>query len=147
MMKLEYEPVPAWLDEFIENVAIAYEIWNPTDRAVGWQWSQDEGAFEVLVYPTLVEVEGKPCLASDIRIEISQILELFERCTNISMGLNCYNDDDYLSIEGSVDGHDVWLRLLLWPPDGDDAPAARLHADGSFEEIASCTAANSNEAP
>ena len=141
---MKLEDVPSWLDDFVGNVADAYEMWNPTAHAIGWQWSQEDGAFEVVVYPNLVEVEGEPCLPSDIHIEVSQILDLFERRTHLSMAINCSNDD-YLSIEGHVKGHNVWLRLLNWPPEGDDEPTSRLHADGSFEEIEPGVAANSNK--
>jgi hypothetical protein len=131
------EAAPKWLDDFVAAVASAYEIWNPTDKAIGWGWAQEEGAnddaFDVVVYPTLVEVEGKSCLPCNISIDLSSILALFKPWDDISLTYN--SDEDYVSISGRVGGHDVWLRLLYSPPEEDAAPAARVHPGGRFEEI------------
>jgi hypothetical protein len=124
---------PAWLKEFVELIAEAYECVS----GVGWKWTQgdDETSakkgplFEVIVYPHLVEVQGEVCMPSDIQVDVSTVLDLFEQYDDISMSLGCSEDVDHLSVEGCVDGHDVWLRLLHAPPEG-EVPTMRFGAHG-----------------
>jgi hypothetical protein len=128
----EIEETPAWLNAFLEQVAHSYEMANPSEQAIGTRWFHEDGVYEVVVFPSPVEVNGEQCLPSDICIDILRVIGLFAPCDDVTMMFG--SDHDHVSVEGKVDVHDVWLHLLNDPPE--DAPAtSRVHADGSFEDI------------
>ena len=132
-MTIEVEEVPTWLREFLDKAALSYGDDKPS---IGWRWLREEAdVFDVIMYPNYIDIEGKACLVSDLRIDVFSILDLFESYEDISMNFHGSDDEeDHLSVSGSVHGHAVWLRLMGIPPEDAD-PVARMHPDGTFEEM------------
>lgn len=129
---------PAWLEELVECVVDTCKC----ETGLGWRWTQEGDdqsetkgdLFEVVIYPRVIEVQGKPCTPSDIFYDVQEILDLFDACGAISLLFGSSNDIDHLSIEGTVGGHDVWLNVLMAPPEDEEA-TLRMRDDGTVEDI------------
>ena len=132
--------LPEWLEDFFIAASDAYEITNPSDRALEWHWNKEVDAthgdhFEVTVHPTFVEIAGKPYVPTNIHLDLMGIIELFERVDHISWTFNGETPDhDDLAVEGRIAGNSVTLWLKTHPP-ADAVPVTRLLENGAFEDI------------
>lgn len=124
------QDTPSWLTAFMTQVGRAYER---LEQRVEWWWKWVEGTIEVVICPKLVEIEGAWCLESDIRVDVFQIIALFDSCDDVTFSLVC-DGADCLHISGNVGRNDMWLQLLNNLPE--DANMKGMRLGGSFEDTA-----------
>lgn len=115
--------VPAWLsdlaDAVVEQIA-PIELLSP----VGCHFCEADGRWEVAIFASTTEVVGGRRdgrnVQSKFRLNVLQLLAMFDdvlRCDWQNLPVD--RDDElgaHLSIEGSHQGHDVWLRILSEAP-------------------------------
>jgi len=143
------EDAPAWLEEFVQCVVETCEC----ETGLGWRWAQEEdedsekrgNLLEVQIYPRVIEVQGEPCTPSDVFYDVQEILDLFDKSDTVGLMFGCSDEIDHLAIGGTVGGHDVWLLVLMSPPE-DEKPTLRMHDDGTVEDISEGAKAHYSEA-
>ena len=125
----------AWLTVLVEAVADCMEAHSPMG-ALGWRYHEDDECVELVVYPTPVELVGGVHHGAIVRpgfsLDMQALQAVFEHVTDLHWHAQGFGPDDadgpHLSLEGTYQGHLVWLRVLAEAPD-DDAPG--LHLDTS----------------
>ena len=128
---------PEWLDALAESVAGHITADNAAGP-LGFRWRNADGIWELVIFPTPVELVGgaedgavvAPGLSLDLeglRAEFEQILA----CSWQSLG---YPDDEgpHVSIEGVYHGHDVFVQILAYAPD-DEEPGMKLDTSRHHE--------------
>ena len=104
-----------WLDDLVEAVA-----GNMTDESgpgtLGSRYREEDGCWEILIYPTPVELVGGAedgeIVAPGFSLDLDGLRSLFERVNDFSwqaLGLN-YSVGPHVSIEGVYQGHEVWCK-------------------------------------
>jgi hypothetical protein len=121
---------PEWLYALAESVT-EHITFDSAAGALGIRWRDEDGVWELVIYPTPVELVGgaedgavvAPGLSLDLeglRTEFEQILA----CSWQSLG---FPDDEgpHVLIEGVYRGHDVIVQVLAYAPD-DEEPGMKL---------------------
>jgi hypothetical protein len=121
---------PAWLDGLLEAVAGCVEADSPLGP-LGLRYREEDGCWEVLIYPTPVELVGGPqdgaVVAPGFTLDLEQLRGLFARvaaCGWNALGLDS-PEGPYIDIEGVYQGRDVYLRVLAQAPD-DEEPGLKF---------------------
>ena len=135
---------PGWLQWFANDAARSIRDTSehaPIGCHVHYAHECDE--WEVTVFISDTEVVGGardgtivPC---PIHLDVSHALELFDAMPNIHWQTGTIGQDDdldqYVSFEGGVGGHHVWLRILAQAP-RQAGPGRILHAStGKLEDL------------
>ena len=76
---------------------------------------------------------------TSLRLNISEVMNLFDEVDNVSWQSDAVADDDdlaqHVSFEGTARGHKVWLRVLKESPEG-TGPGQILHShNGKLETL------------
>src|SRR5207249_4449253 len=119
-----------WLDSLLEAVGASLEPESPMGP-LALRSGEEEGFWEVDVYPTPVELLGGAddgaLVSPPFSLDLEQLRATFARID--STGWNAfgwYNEEGpVVWIEGSFQGHDVFLRVLAQAPEGEE-PGAKL---------------------
>ena len=127
----------AWMTELIEGVAGCMEAHSPMG-ALGWRYHEDEELVELVVYPTPVELVGGEhdgtIVIPGFSLDVQALQAVFERVTALYWHAQDVGPDDddgpHLSLEGTYQGHAVWLRVLAEAPD-DEEPGLKLDTSAS----------------
>ena len=127
----------AWMTELVEGVAGCMEAHSPMG-ALGWRSHAEEELVELVVYPTPVELVGGAhdgtIVLPGFSLDVQALQAVFERVTALSWHAQDVGPDDedgpHLSLEGTYQGHAVWLRVLAEAPD-DEAPGLQLDTSAS----------------
>jgi hypothetical protein len=126
----------AWLTELVEGVAgcmEAHSLMGP----LGWRYHEDEELVELVIYPTPVELVGGEhdgtIVIPGFSLDVQALQAVFERVTALDwhthdVGPN--DDGPHISLEGTYQGHAVWLRVLAEAPD-DEEPGLKLDTSAS----------------
>jgi hypothetical protein len=120
-----------WLDDLVQAVAE-----NMTDESgpgtLGSRYREEDGCWEILIYPTPVELVGGAedgeIVAPGFSLDLDGLRSLFERVDDFSwqaLGLNA-SEGPHVSIEGVYQGHEVWLQVLAYAPE-DEEPGSKIH--------------------
>jgi hypothetical protein len=133
---MEHRP-SAWMTELVESVAGCMEAHSPMG-ALGWRYHEEEELLELVVYPTPVELVGGEqdgtIVLPGFSLDVQALQAVFERVTALSWYAQDFGPDDeegpHLSLEGTYQGHAVWLRVLAEAPD-DEEPGLRLDTSAS----------------
>ena len=128
---------PAWLTELMEGVAGCMEAHSPMG-ALGWRYHADEELVELVVYPTPVELVGGAhdgtIVLPGFSLDVLALQAVFEGGTALHWHAQDCGPDDAdgppLSLEGTYQGHPVWLRVLAAAPD-DEEPGLELDTSAS----------------
>ncbi len=128
--RLNESDEPEWLDSLLEAVGASLEPESPMGPSA-LRFRQEEDFWEVDVYSTPVELVGGAddgaLVSAPFSLDFEQLRAAFARID--STGWNAhgwYNDDGpFVWVEGSFQGHDVFLRVLAQAPEGED-PGAKL---------------------
>ena len=107
------------LQALVEAVASCMEA-HSAMGAMGWRYLEDDAFVERVVYATPVElVAGEydgAIVMPGFSLDVQALQEVFERITALQWHVQGFGpgDDDgpHLSIEGTYQGHHVWLRVL-----------------------------------
>ena len=127
----------AWLTALVEVVAGCMEAHSPMG-ALGWRYHEDDEFVELVVYPTSVELVGGEhngaIVLPGFSLDMQALQGVFEHVTDLHWhaqgGGPDDNDGPHLSLEGTYQGHLVWLRVLAEAPD-DEEPGLQLDMSAS----------------
>ena len=126
---------PAWLNSLVEVVADATTS-QGVPGPLGFRYGEEDGFWDVLVYPLPVELVGgahdggvvSPCFSLDLE----EVRAAFTRVDDVAWNAHAAGPEDegpYISFEGEYDGREVWLRVLAFAPD-DEEPGMKVDATG-----------------
>jgi len=122
--------VPGWLDALVETVAGAMTT-QAVPGSLGLRYREEEGAWEVLVYPLPVELVGGAhdgsVVSPGFSLDVEQVRVAFSRVDAVNWQAHPFDEDEgpEVSIEGEYAGREVWLRILAFAP-GDEEPGFKV---------------------
>jgi hypothetical protein len=127
----------AWMTDLVETVAGCMEAHSPMG-AVGWRYQEEDELVELVVYPTPVALVGGEydgvIVMPGFSLDVQALQAVFERVTDLHWHAQGFGPDDedgpHFSLEGTYQGHLVWLRVLAQAPD-DEAPGLQLDTSAS----------------
>jgi hypothetical protein len=119
--------VPAWMDAVVWAVADAMTAHGVPAR-LGVRYSEDDGAWEVLVYQLPVELVGGrhdgEVVSPGFSLDLEAVRSAFTRVDDMTWQAHPLGEGDEgpcVSVEGEYAGRPVWLRVLAFAPD-DEGP-------------------------
>lgn len=126
------EQPPAWLVSLVELVANCLEAHNPMGP-LGFLYGQEEDLWELIVYPTPVELMGGATdgavVLPGFSLDLQALQSAFEQVDAVDWCAQAFGPHDltgaHISLEGLYQGHQVWLQVLAEPPE-DEEPGLRL---------------------
>jgi hypothetical protein len=120
-----------WLSVFLESVGACIESDSPMGP-LGLRYGEEDGAWEVLIYPTPVELVGGAhdgaVVAPGFTLDLEQLRALFDTIAASgwqTLGL-ADTEGPHLYVEGVYQGRDVFLRVLALAPE-DEEPGLKFH--------------------
>lgn len=130
------EHLPHWLKEVCETACAAFDLGAPGH--IGWRTVEEDKSWEAWVYPTRTELvggrnDGEEVTSGHRSVDLSEILEGFDEPPHVEW---CHYTDQIpeVSIEGKVEGHDLWLHILEEAPE-DVEPTMRFDVNtGTWED-------------
>ena len=128
---MTHDPLP-WLQDFVEAVVSCIEA-HSIMGTMGWQYHEDDALTEIVVYATPVELVGGEhdgaIVMPGFSLDVQELGAVFEHVTELQWHAQGFGPDDeegpHLSIEGTYQGHHIWLRVLAEAPD-DEEPGLQL---------------------
>jgi hypothetical protein len=119
-----------WIENLMEHVAANMEA-DSVQGPLGYRYGEEDGFWEVIVYPTPVELIGgavdgevvAPGFTLDLERLRSGFDHIIDCCWN-ALGM-IPSEGPYLAIEGKFQGHDLFLRILAYAPD-DEEPSIKV---------------------
>jgi hypothetical protein len=119
-----------WLDELYEAVVGCVEADSPMGP-LGIRCWEEEGFWEVWIYPTPVELVGGrhdgEVVVPGIRLDLDALREAFDSVTAFgwnTLGIN-WPQGPHVSVEGVFQGREVWLQILAYAPE-DEEPGLKV---------------------
>ena len=134
---------PDWLESLVEKVADCMEGHGPAGSVQYRCWTEeeeDEALWEILVYPTPIELVGGAVdgtvVSPGFTLDLQALSALFEEVDAFMWEAEAFGPDDTegpnVSIEGTYRGHSVLLRLLSEAPE-DEEPGLELEIESKPE--------------
>lgn len=134
---------PDWLESLVEKVADCMEGHGPAGSVQYRCWTEaeeDEALWEILVYPTPIELVGGAVdgtvVSPGFTLDLHALSALFEGVVAFMWEAEAFEPDDAeapnVSIEGTYQGHSVLLRLLTEAPE-DEEPGLELEIESKSE--------------
>lgn len=129
----EQREVPEWLAGFVETVGSHMSEDDPAGP-LGFRFREEEGTWEVVVYPAPVELVGGAhdgeVVDPGFRLDVEGLRSDFDSIQEIGWDSLALRDMDgpHLWIEGTFDGHEILLKMLASAPD-DEGPGGKVSAD------------------
>jgi len=127
----------AWMTELVDAVAGCMEAHSPMG-ALGWRYHEEDELTELIVSPTPVELVGGEhdgaIVMAGFSLDVQALQAVFEHVTALQWHAQGFSPDDEdgpsLSLEGTYQGHLVWLRVLAEAPE-DEVPGLQLDTSAS----------------
>lgn len=122
----------AWLEEVLEVVSNCVEAESPMGP-LGLRYHEEGKSWEVVVYPTPVELVGGPhdgeVLAPGFTLDFEQLRDCFDSVTTSGWNALGFSDPEgpHIFIEGTFRGRELFLRILAQAPE-DEEPGMKLDA-------------------
>ena len=122
--------VPPWLDRLVETVAENMEAVSAMGP-LGFRYGEDDGFWEVILYPTPVELVGGAMdgevVAPGFTLDLEGLRSAFEQIEALSWNSLGFGEDEgpYMVIEGTFQGQPVYLQVLAHAPE-DKEPGMKL---------------------
>jgi hypothetical protein len=127
----------SWMTELVEAVAGCMEAYSAMG-AMGGRYHEDDERAELVVYATPVELVGGEhdgaIVMPGFSLDVQALQGVFEHVTELHWHAQGFGPDDddgpHISIEGTYQGHHVWLRVLAAAPE-DEEPGLQLDTSAS----------------
>jgi hypothetical protein len=122
--------VPPWLDNLVETVAGNMEAISAMGPLV-FRYGEEEGFWEVILYPSPVELVGGAVdgevVAPGFTLDLEGLRSAFEKIDAFSWNSIGFHDGErpYIAIEGEIQGQHVYLQVLAYAPE-DEEPGMKL---------------------
>jgi hypothetical protein len=123
-----------WLDLLQDTVAACVEADSPMGP-LGLRYREEDGFWEVWVYPTPVELVGGAhdgeVVVPGFRLDLEQFRQEFESVVDFGWNALGLNDPDgpHVYVEGVFQGREVYLQVLAYAPE-DEEPGLKFDATG-----------------
>jgi len=123
-----------WLHRLAGAVAGCMEANSPMGP-LGYRYGEDDGLWQIDLYPTPVELLGGAAdgevVAPGFSLDIEQLRSLFDRIDAVAWQSLGFPDDEgpHVSIEGIYQEHEVFIRVLAFAPE-DEEPGMKLDTTG-----------------
>jgi hypothetical protein len=121
---------PTWLDDLMEHVAVNVEA-DSVQGPFGCRYGEEAGFWEVIIYPTPVELVGGAVdgevVAPGFTLDLEGLRAGFDSIVDSrwnALGL-VPGEGPCLSVEGKFQGHNLFLRILAYAPD-DEEPSIKV---------------------
>jgi hypothetical protein len=100
---------------------------------LGLYYGEDEGLWEITVFPCLVELHGDAgetdVLAPTFSMDLKSLWSAFEDIAEMHWNAHPFGPDGhqgaYIAVEGRYQGHEIWLSVLAEAPEGEE-PAIQI---------------------
>lgn len=123
---------PAWLESLADMVSTSVEAYSAMGP-FGFRYHQDGADWELIIYPTPVELMGGAedgtLVCSGFSLDVQLLLSRFDQVTAVQWCTHDFGlsapEGPQLSIEGTYQGHNIWLRVLAEPP-SNEPPGLQL---------------------
>jgi hypothetical protein len=126
----EDSDAPEWVYALAETVAGSMTSLSGPGP-LGFFYHEEEGAWEIIIYPKPVELiggaDGGDIVAPGFSLDLEELRGEFERVDAISwQSLGCPSGEGpHVSIEGVYQGHEVFIQVLAYAPE-DEEPGMKL---------------------
>ena len=121
-----------WLNTLLEEIGGCMEADSPMGP-LGLRYREEEGFWEVWLYPTPVELVGGrhdgEVVVPGFSLDLEQLCDCFESVVEFhwnALGLN-YPEGPHVSVEGVFHGREIYLQVLAYAPEGEE-PGLKLDA-------------------
>jgi hypothetical protein len=112
-------PVPHWLTSLVDVVGSCMEAHSP-QGPLAFRWGEEEGFWEVMVYPTPGEVVGGAddgaLLVPGFSLDVQELTAVFEEVVAVHWRSQSFGPHDdvgpHIAVEGVFQGHQVYLQVL-----------------------------------
>lgn len=127
---------PAWMNSLVDVVFGCIEAHNPMGP-LGFRFRKEEDIWEIVVYPTPVELTGgvmdgtvvSPGFSMDLQ-QLSSAFDCVDETHWCAHGFGPHDPEGpHISIEGIYQGHNISLQVLAEAPD-DEEPGIKLDTSG-----------------
>lgn len=123
---------PAWMESLVDVVLECIEV-QTLMGPLGFRYGEDSGLWEILVYPTPVELAGGDVdgliVSPGFSLDLEPLLAAFEQIADMRWTVYRYGhhnlDGPEISIEGVYEGNEVFLRILAEAPE-DEEPGMKV---------------------
>ncbi len=123
---------PAWMESLIDVVLGSIEV-HTLMGPLGFRYGEDGGLWEIMVYPTPVELSGGDVdglvVSPGFSLELEPMLAAFDEIADMRWSVYRYGlhdlDGPELSIEGVYEANKVFLRILAQAPE-DEEPGIKV---------------------
>lgn len=119
-----------WLDKLLEGVSSCVEPDSPMGP-LGLRYWEEEGFWEIWIYPTPVELIGGAhdgeVVVPGFSLDLEQLRSAFDSIAHSgwnSLGLN-FPEGPYVHVEGVFHGREVYLQVLAQAPE-DEEPGLKF---------------------
>jgi hypothetical protein len=117
---------PTWIDSLIMNICDSIEGYSVT-AGIGSHHRQEDELLELIIHPISIELVGGAEDGAEVvpefSLDVQSVLAALEQVDAVywfAHGFGPYNPEGpNISIEGIYEGHEVWIRILAYPPEGD----------------------------
>ena len=123
---------PTWMEKLVDIVSVCMTAHNAMGP-LGFRWGEEDQFWEVIVYPTPVELIGGAVdgelVSPGFSLNLQELQSSFDEVTDVNWCAHDFGPQDFdgphISIEGVYQGHHVYLIVLSEAPD-DEEPGLRL---------------------
>ncbi len=129
--------IPDWLLRVIQTACASFEAGMYC--RIGWGVLFGVDGWEAWIYPTRVEIvggenDGEELLPSHRTVNLSSITALFDEPPEVDW-CHCPDEIAEVSIDGQVQGHELWLHVQEEPPEDQKATMRFDVNAGTHEDI------------
>ncbi len=132
--------VPIWMEKTLESIGGSVES-TGAPGSIGYEYYLEEDVWNILVFPLPVEIIEDGNLdygTAGFSVDIEAIRSMFDSIDDITMASAAEHSDEpedvVVSIEGSLNGQTVFLRILTNPTE-DAEPKFRIFVEESGTRI------------
>jgi hypothetical protein len=125
---------PEWLSDLIADIADCIEADHPMGP-LGARYREEDGFWEILVYPTPVELLGGAVDGAVVdpgfSLDLVRFQSIFDRVDDVSWNTHGYHGSEppFVSVEGVYGGKAMFLRMLSAAPE-DEEPGMKFKVNG-----------------